>query len=120
MECDFEANFCNYIPSFEFERSKEKAPGYLSGPPYDHTTGSGYYALCKGESLVNEKTCQLNKTFINTNEEFDFTFWYFFNGLTVGSLELYKNNEFIWSVSVVEPAWKKAVVSFPLGTFTVK
>ena len=76
MECDFEADFCNYIPSFEFERSNEKAPGYLSGPPYDQTTGSGYYALCKSESLVNEKTCQLNKTFINTNEEFDFTFWY--------------------------------------------
>jgi hypothetical protein len=47
-------------------------------------------------------------------------YWYFFNGLTVGSLELYKNNELIWSVSAVVPAWKKAVVSFQRGTFTVK
>ena len=111
---------CNYIPNKQFERNKGKAPGYSSGPPFDHTTGSGYYALCRGNMLSEENTCQLNKTLTNDNQRLDYTFWYYFYGLTVGSLELYKDNEMIWSVNVSEPLWKKATVSFPIGTFTVR
>ena len=119
VNCDFEASFCNYIPNFEFERYKGKAPGQFYGPPYDHTTGTGYYALCRGELLSTQDTCQLNKTFTNENQELDYTFWYYFNGLTVGSFDLYLDNKVIWSVYSSEHAWKKAVVSFPVGTFTV-
>lgn len=120
IECDFETDFCDYTPNYHFERYKGKAPGQFSGPPSDHTTGTGYYALCKGELLSSINTCQMNKTFTNDNQELDYTFWYYFNGLTVGSLELLKDNEIIWSENVAETAWKKAVVRFPVGTFKVK
>lgn len=118
--CDFEEGFCNYIPNKQFDRYKGKSPGPFSGPPYDHTTGTGYYALCVGELLIDQNACELNKTFTNNRQGLAFTFWYFFNGLTVGSFTLYKDNTPIWSVYNSDPSWKKAVVRFPIGTFSVR
>ena len=120
INCDFEMDFCDYTPNNLFERHKGKAPGQFSGPPSDHTTGTGYYALCKGQLLSTQNTCQMNKTFTNDNQELDYTFWYYFNGLTVGSFDLYLNNKVIWSVYSSEPAWRKTVIRFPVGTFMVK
>ena len=121
--CDFETDYCDYIPNFRFERWKGKAPADQfkpsSGPDADHTTGSGYYALCVGKKLANDNDfCTLNKTFTNNNEV-KFTFWYYLYGTTVGSLELKKNDESVWSDSTQLKAWKKGEIDFPIGTYTV-
>lgn len=95
--------------------------GPSSGPSSDHTTGFGYYALCVGSRLKSDKdTCTLSKTFTNKRKHTKFIFWYYLYGATVESLQLLKNGEVVWSDHAQEKAWKKAVVDFPVGTFTVK
>jgi len=123
-DCDFETDYCGYIPNLRFERWKGKAPasqfGPSSGPNADHTTGLGYYALCVGSKLANDETeCQLSKTFTNKRADTKFSFWYYLYGTTVGSLELKKNDIVIWSDEKQQNSWKKSVIDFPIGTFTV-
>ena len=120
--CDFEKDLCDYTPNSRFVRYKGKAPaniGTSSGPPNDHTTGTGYYALCVGSKLIlDSDECTLNKTFTNNNHV-KFSFWYYLYGVSVGTLKLLKNNELIWSDSIKEKTWKKSEIDFPIGTFTV-
>ena len=75
--------------------------------------------MCVGKKLANDNDfCTLNKTFTNNNEV-KFTFWYYLYGTTVGSLELKKNDESVWSDSTKLNAWKKGEIYFPIGTYTV-
>jgi len=123
--CDFETDFCDYNKNFRFERWTGKAPvsqfAPFSGPLADHTTGTtGFYALCRGSTLTSDTAeCQLNKTFTNANQHLDYTFWYYFYGATVGSLELFVNGELIWYERTSVKAWRKGQVKFPVGEFTV-
>lgn len=47
LDCDFETDFCAWetkgLADFEWTRSSAQTPSISTGPPGDHTTGSGYY-----------------------------------------------------------------------------
>ena len=47
LDCDFEQGFCSWetkgLANFEWARTSSKTPSLDTGPPGDHTTGSGYY-----------------------------------------------------------------------------
>jgi hypothetical protein len=47
LECDFETDFCSWetdgLADFSWTRISSKTSSLDTGPPGDHTTGSGYY-----------------------------------------------------------------------------
>ncbi len=124
--CDFETDLCGYAANHRVQRYQGNAPqplfGPYSGPSFDHTTGSGYYALCLGSTLTGDyDECTLGKIFTNTRKNVKFSFWYFLYGATIRSVEVRLNGtSVVWSDSVQERAWKRASIDFPVGTFTVK
>jgi len=105
VDCDFETfDFCGYIQK-DFHRNS-----MLLG-----TQNTGFYANC----VVDQ--CTLSKKFTNYKKNLKFRFENYLNGDKAGSfLVLKKDNETVWSNSDYNKfSWKKGVINFPLGTFTV-
>ena len=54
IDCDFEQDFCSWetkgLANFEWSRTSMKTPSSNTGPPGDHTTGSGYYIFIEASS----------------------------------------------------------------------
>ncbi|CAF4185562.1 unnamed protein product, partial [Rotaria sp. Silwood2] len=54
IDCDFENDFClwqtNGLGNFNWTRTSSKTPSIDTGPPGDHTTGTGYYIYIESSS----------------------------------------------------------------------
>ena len=54
LDCDFENDFCSWktkgLADFEWERTSSKTPSLQTGPPGDHTTGTGYYVYIEASA----------------------------------------------------------------------
>ena len=122
IDCDFDQSFCNWSVNDKdkFKRWNGKGPHFNTGPPSDHTTGEGYYALCDGTFLNDENdSCEMFTSVSNDQAKLKFTFWYYYYGAQLQSLKLMKDNTVLWTTSTQVKAWVKAEIDLPIGTYTV-
>lgn len=98
VSCNFDQDWCGYEPNKYFIRQTGRSPSPTSGPQFDKTTGDeGYYALCSGNRLRQPKAkCELSNDIV-INKQLKFSFWYYMYGATIGTLELKRDEEILWS-----------------------
>ncbi|XP_071104485.1 mucin-21-like [Haliotis cracherodii] len=99
MECDFEKGICGWgqdtFDNFEWTRMSGATPKRGTGPPGDHTTGSGFYLFMKSSSLrkAGDTARLISPEYPPTLRNMCFEFWYHMKGPSdddaVGSLEIY-------------------------------
>ncbi|XP_071104484.1 uncharacterized protein [Haliotis cracherodii] len=100
MECDFEdEGICGWsqdtFDNFEWTRMSGTTPTMSTGPPGDHTTGSGFYLFIESSSprKAGDTARLISPAYPPTLRNMCFEFWYHMKGPSdddaVGSLEVY-------------------------------
>ncbi|XP_046567277.1 zonadhesin-like [Haliotis rubra] len=100
MECDFEEEgICGWsqdtFDNFEWTRMSGTTPTMSTGPPGDHTTGSGFYLFIESSSprKAGDAARLISPAYPPTLRNMCFEFWYHMKGPSdddaVGSLEVY-------------------------------
>ncbi|XP_067655508.1 uncharacterized protein [Haliotis asinina] len=100
MECDFEEEgICGWsqdtFDDFEWTRMSGTTPTMSTGPPGDHTTGSGFYLFIESSSprKAGDAARLISPAYPPTLRNMCFEFWYHMKGPSdddaVGSLEVY-------------------------------
>ncbi|XP_048242363.1 mucin-5AC-like isoform X2 [Haliotis rufescens] len=99
MECDFEKGICGWgqdtFDNFEWTRMSGATSTRGTGPPGDHTTGSGFYLFMKSSSprKAGDTARLISPEYPPTLRNMCFEFWYHTKGPSnddaVGSLEIY-------------------------------
>ncbi len=93
---------------------------YGTGPPSDHTTGAGFYALCDGTQLKDSNdTCEMYSVIADNQERLKITFWYFYYGDQLKGFSLVQGGSVLWNTSTQSNQWVQAQVDLPLGSYTV-
>ena len=76
--------------------------------------------MCAGEKQITGLVaCELIQEIIIKDEDMMITFWYYFYGLTTGTLSLKKDGKNIWSIIESKDEWLQAKVDLPIGTYEV-
>ena len=63
--------------------------------------------------------CELYQEIHINDEQMELNFWYYFYGMTTGSLSLKKDGKNIWSIIESKDEWLQAKVDLPIGTYEV-
>lgn len=89
-------------------------------------SASGHYLYIKGrESYNSSRKAVLESRTINTNENMLISFWYFANGVGIGTLSLRRHfingsDDMLWSVSGRQGQhWKEAIIELTPGNYKV-
>ncbi|XP_051555722.1 zonadhesin isoform X4 [Myxocyprinus asiaticus] len=106
INCDFESNICSWnqllTDVFDWTRHTGSTPSSMTGPSFDHTTGSGFYIYIEGDSATHGDTARLLSSECADPQPQCLQFWYHIYGtsstmgLTVYLLEGNRAQE-VWS-----------------------
>lgn len=120
VSCNFDSDWCNFVPNSFFQRFTGDSPSFTSGPDEDRT-GDGYYALCNAKLLTNPSDKCVLELDISLSKETDFEFWYYMNGLQIGTLEVILNEiDVVWSLTGRQKnEWLLAEIKLPPGDYKV-
>ncbi len=77
--------------------------------------------MCDGSGLRRtEDKCKLTND-LQINEKLKFSFWYYMYGSTIGTLELKRDDQVLWSKTGRQKnEWLYAVIILEPGSFEVK
>ncbi|XDV28015.1 hypothetical protein PO909_031433 [Leuciscus waleckii] len=104
--CNFDQDECGWEQliqdSFDWTRWSGSTPSNFTGPPSDHTTGSGFYMYIEGDSVVHGDSARMMSPVCNTSGRQCLSFWFHMYGLENAmslNLYIYENNRAIkiWS-----------------------
>ncbi|XP_053169138.1 MAM and LDL-receptor class A domain-containing protein 2-like [Hemicordylus capensis] len=92
--CSFDNDLCLWTQStsdnFDWTRHKGPTPSQMTGPPHDHTTGSGYYLYVEGDHVIEGDVAHLISPTCLALEPHCFSFWYhIFGAASLMSLRVY-------------------------------
>ncbi|KAK6178926.1 hypothetical protein SNE40_011403 [Patella caerulea] len=121
ISCQFEEEFCSWTPAqsykYAWNRTDKATPDSTSGPHSNNTFG--YFIYTHGYDAGKENiSANLTSTSIHLPVAANFSFWYYMNGINIGSLTLRlldprtpENNQVLWSLSGRQGGmWKQAIV----------
>jgi hypothetical protein len=99
LDCDFEKDFCNYTTedssstTVAWRRKANSSNLYdPTGPSFDHTTGTGYYALFSSYTVYpRNKTGRMFSSIqtVLVGKPMCYSMWYHMFGVDVDTLSLY-------------------------------
>ncbi|XP_056336956.1 MAM and LDL-receptor class A domain-containing protein 1 isoform X1 [Danio aesculapii] len=84
MSCDFESDICSWTQMvtdvFDWTRHRDSTPTSMTGPSFDHTTGSGFYMYIEGDSALHGDTARLISPQCADPQPQCLQFWYHMYG----------------------------------------
>jgi hypothetical protein len=94
LDCDFDNSFCYYYKDFsaDFAWTRDDGNPFSSiGPAFDHTTGTGYYAVMdpRYPHVKGDKARFLSSLQTSLDQNGCFSFWYLMYGADVDTLNVY-------------------------------
>ncbi|XP_036411856.1 MAM and LDL-receptor class A domain-containing protein 1 isoform X2 [Colossoma macropomum] len=130
IDCDFEKDLCTWnqllTDVFDWTRHSGSTPTSMTGPSFDHTTGSGHYIYIEGDSATHGDTARLVSKECSDRQPQCLQFWYHIYGSswTMG-LDLYllhgNDAREVWRLRESKGnTWYRALVPLiPRGNFQV-
>ncbi|KAL7850999.1 hypothetical protein AOLI_G00213550 [Acnodon oligacanthus] len=130
IDCDFEKDLCTWnqllTDVFDWTRHSGSTPTPLTGPSFDHTTGSGHYIYIEGDSATHGDTARLLSEECSDVQPQCLQFWYHMYGsswtmgLTIYLLHGNQARE-VWRLRENQGnIWHRALVDFtPHGNFKI-
>ncbi|XP_051984548.1 zonadhesin [Xyrauchen texanus] len=107
INCDFESDICSWTQLltdvFDWTRHTGSTPSPMTGPSFDHTTGSGFYIYIEGNSATHGDTARLLSSECADPQPQCLQFWYhiYGNSSTMGlSVYLLEGN-------VAQEVWRR-------------
>ncbi|KAL7851000.1 hypothetical protein AOLI_G00213560 [Acnodon oligacanthus] len=130
INCDFEKDLCTWnqylADVFDWTRHSGSTPTPLTGPSFDHTTGSGHYAYIEGDSATHGDTARLLSEECSDVQPQCLQFWYHMYGSswTMGLTVylMYGNHpREVWRLREDKGnTWHRALVNLkPQGNFKI-
>ncbi|KAI4880211.1 hypothetical protein NFI96_003064 [Prochilodus magdalenae] len=84
IDCDFEDGLCSWnqvlTDVFDWTRQSGSTPTLMTGPSFDHTTGSGHYIYIEGDTATHGDTARLLSDECSDPQPQCLQFWYHMNG----------------------------------------
>ncbi|XP_036411853.1 zonadhesin [Colossoma macropomum] len=130
IDCDFEKDLCTWnqllTDVFDWTRHSGSTPTPMTGPSFDHTTGSGHYIYIEGDSATHGDTARLLSKECTDQQPQCLQFWYHMYGsswtmgLTVFLLHGNQAQE-VWRQREDQGnTWHRALVDLiPEGNFKI-
>ncbi|XP_037386876.1 zonadhesin isoform X4 [Pygocentrus nattereri] len=130
IDCDFENNLCTWnqllTDVFDWTRHSGYTPTPLTGPSFDHTTGSGHYIYIEGDSATHGDTARLLSEECTDQQPQCLQFWYHMYGSswTMGLTVYLLHGNQAWEVwrktEDQGNTWHRALVNLiPEGNFKI-
>ncbi|CAF1587968.1 unnamed protein product, partial [Didymodactylos carnosus] len=114
VTCDFELDECAWTRDKKWLLAESGTGSPSSGPLFDHTTGSGHYALFSGSATTATDPSGHMNTSFTLNESQMLSFWYYMNGNQIGTLALILNGHIMWSKTGRQSSqWLNANITLP-------
>ncbi|KAG5847524.1 hypothetical protein ANANG_G00126960 [Anguilla anguilla] len=84
LDCDFDSSECGWkqtiTDSFDWLRRQGPTPTEQTGPPHDHTTGSGSYMYIEGDGVFHGDSARMLSPQCQLSGPHCLQFWYFMHG----------------------------------------
>ncbi|KAI4898507.1 hypothetical protein NFI96_006320 [Prochilodus magdalenae] len=84
IDCDFEDGLCSWnqvlTDVFDWTRQSGSTPTLMTGPSFDHTTGSGHYVYIEGDTATHGDTARLLSDECSNPQPQCLQFWYHMYG----------------------------------------
>ncbi|XP_051554355.1 zonadhesin [Myxocyprinus asiaticus] len=107
INCDFESDICSWTQLltdvFDWTRHTGSTPSPMTGPSFDHTTGSGFYIYIEGDSAIHGDTARLLSSECADPQPQCLQFWYHIYG-TSSTMGL---SVYLLEGNVAQEVWRR-------------